>query len=833
MLKKLRNRFLIILLATSVLFITVGVQLSNLTMAQSDSLTTQSEDRKVRTLTLKGSRGQIMDTTGIPLAYDQSSFDIEFTRDPSRNTPTDKAYYTQILIEAIQLIEENEGTVIDTFNIVRGEDGAFAFDFGVENAEHAAKRETNWRSNMYVNSKLTPDEVYRELRNRYRIPEEYTYEQARPLLSIWQEVQLSSYRAYIPVKIAKNVPIETVAVVEARSVELDGIGVAETSTRVYPKDDVAAHIIGYTGRIVNDTVMKEMESKGYSQDDSMGMTGIESSMEAFLTGNSTERQGQRKVEINSKGKVIKELEYTAPTPGNDVMLTVDLQLQMALEEAVKKNVESVHEKQLAKYEEMKGTKDDYDTHENLQKRTGDTTIDKLNLAKSGAAVVMDVHTGKVLAMASYPSFDLNLFSGGISDEDFKMLSEDDSSPLFNKAVASKGIPGSIFKMVTGTAGLMEGVIDENTVINDESPFDKYVSESYIVSGGRGGPSCWVSDPAQHANGQTLTDALEVSCNYYFFEVADRLGIDKVVEWSDRFGLMTKTNIELPEEVSGQVGNQEVLYNPDKPISEQKTSLPYQVRNQIIGYLKEFGKQRNVTYDDAVLEETADQIVGLVALGHSDLGPEIRAILAEKMEIPETITKRNNWDGEINIALTQLQWNKTRTALTGIGTDITSVTPIAVARYVASLVNGGIVYDAQIVDRIVDANGNIVEEREPRIFQTLDVSQEALELIKDGMGKVVSSEDGSAGQSLEEWKYKDQIGGKTGTGKVSDVDLENNAWFVAFAPYDDPEIVVVNYIPNGMGGNYAVDAVKDIIEYYMDGREAQPDAQLPAVNSLVS
>jgi penicillin-binding protein 2 len=245
----------------------------------------QSEDKKVRELTLKGSRGQIMDITGIPLAYDQSSFDVEFTRDPSKSTNTDKAYYTDVLIKAIDVIERNGGQVIDTFSIKKGDDGGFYFDFGITNPEDVAKREENWRSNMFVSDKSTADVIYRDLRNRYRIPEEYTYEQARKLLSIWQESQLSSYRAYVPVKIAKNVPMETVAIIESMSAELDGISVAESSTRIYPKDDVAAHIIGYMGKMVDKTTIDEMTAKGYSQDDTIGITGIENTMESFLAGN--------------------------------------------------------------------------------------------------------------------------------------------------------------------------------------------------------------------------------------------------------------------------------------------------------------------------------------------------------------------------------------------------------------------------------------------------------------------------------------------------------------------------------------------------------------------
>ncbi len=835
MLKKLKSRFIISFILVAAIFITVMAQLFNLTLQQGGDLTVKSEDKTVRTLTLKGTRGDILDVTGIPLAYDQSSFDIQFTKDPSKATTTDRAYYTDVLIKTIDLIEQNGGEVIDTFAIKRQEDGTFVFDFEVTDPEAVAARETNWRENMYVSKTAAPDVLYRDLRIKYRIPEEYTYEQARKLLSVWQEVQLSSYRAYVPVTVAEDVSMETVAVVEGR-MDLDGISVAESSTRVYPKDDVAAHIIGYMGKMVDNQTITEMQEKGYSSEDTIGITGIESTMESFLTGNSTERQGQRQVEVNSRGKVIKEIFYVPPSTGNSVMLTVDLELQMELERALEENIQTIYEMQVSDYY---ANPEKYDQQEVLANRKGDTTLEKMNLAKSGAAIVMDVNTGNILAMASYPSYDLNLFEGGIEDEAYQALLADSASPLFNKAIASKGIPGSIFKMVTGTAGLAEGSITADTVINDEGEYTEGLTDEYKRTGGKA-PACWIKPYySEHGPNQTITEALKDSCNYFFFVVADQyLGIDKLKEWSDKFGLTEKTGIELPGEVAGQVGCQETLYDWTKPIAEQKTSLPLLVRNQIIEFLKLYGTERNVEYPQELLEETATTLLELVSLGKTAVGAEIRAVLSEKMEIPATIASRNGWDNDINASLVQLMWNRTRTAETGIGTNLTALTPIGVARYISALVNGGTVYEAHIVDSIIDANGNVVEERQPEALTTLGVSEDVLDTIKEGMREVVSEEDGGlAAEAFEGWQYKNTaekswIGGKTGSGKVNDIDLENNAWFVAFAPYDDPEIAVVIYIPNGKSGASSAPAARDIIGYYLDGKQSDRQIEVPGYNSLV-
>lgn len=853
MFKKLKNRFFVLMAVVLVAFIALGAGLGNLTLTQGGELSTLSEDRKVRELTLKGTRGQITDVTGIPLAYDESSYDIEFLRDPSRNSTTDKAHYTEVLSRAIALIEESGGTTIDTFNIVRNEDGTFSFDFGVTDPEAVKAREENWRKNMYVSATSPPDVLYRDLRTRYRIPEEYTYEQARKLLSIWQEVQLSSYLAYVPVTISEDVSMDTVALIEGQSDTLDGIQVGESSVRVYPKDDVAAHIVGYLGKMTDEDTLEEYEDKGYSRDDLIGAAGIESTMEQYLTGNSTEKQGQRVVEVNSSGKVISERSYTEPTDGYNVRLTIDLQLQQIAEEALKNNIDQVYQEQVEQYNTAKP--EDYDQNEDVQavleSREGNSTLEKMNLAKSGAAVVLDVDTGRVLAMASYPSYDANIFTGGISEENMQKLNDDPARPLFNNAISSKAIPGSIFKMVTGMAGLEEGAITTGTTIDDEGeyPLDEKKREGEQIVGHI--PACWAYPDGgwQTHVGQTVVEGLENSCNYFFYEVANRLvqttgSTDTLSKWGEQFGLTTSTGIELTGEVIGQVGNQSVLYDPTLPISTtnsegvevtaQKTSLPLLVRNTLMNDLRGYGQSMNIEYTDEQLKKTAERLIEAAGKDLTDyeIGPEIRDILYEELQITSAVADRNGWVIDINSRLSELRWNTRRTVETGIGSGTTAVTPIAVARYIAALVNGGDVYETHIVDSIVDNDGNIIEQQEPVVFNHIDAPQEYFDAIKEGMTKVVAEEASTASTAFDGWKYQDEIIGKTGTGTVSAIDLENNAWFVACAPKDDPEIAVVIYIPNGIGGSHAIPAAKDIIEYYLDGKTEETGTELPSTNTLI-
>ncbi|MGI6152532.1 MAG: penicillin-binding transpeptidase domain-containing protein [Christensenellaceae bacterium] len=824
MFERLRNRFIICFALVGVLFVVLFVQLYDITITQGGELSTRSEDRKVRTLSVKGYRGQITDINGTPLAYDQSSYNVEFTRDPTRNTPTDRAYYTDVLIRTVEIIEENDEDVIDTFSIVRDSDGSFRFDFGVTDEAAHAKREENWRKNMAVSEKaeVGPDVIYRDLRKRYSIPEEYNYEQARKLLSIWQEIQLTSYRAYVPVVIASNIDMETVALIEAESSKLDGINISESSVRVYPKDSVAAHIVGYTGKMTDNDMIAEMGQKGYAQDDIIGITGIESSMEQYLTGNSTERQGTREVVVNSNGKIIQELSYTPPSQGNNVVLTIDLDLQMKLEDALQSNINMVYEQRMEEYQK---------NQEKYDEAFGSREVSQ---AKMGAAIVMDPNTGNVLAMASYPSYDVNMFSGGISTENMEMLRTDISSPLFNKAIASKGIPGSIFKLVTGMGGLMEGTINLDTRITDEGAFIKGMSDDASEAEKNNAPKCWVKPDFSRHSDLNLEEAISVSCNYYFMDTAYNMGIDRLVYWGDQFGLTTLTGIELPGEVAGQVGSPEVLYDPDKDINSQKTSQPVLVRNQIMGYLKEFGESREIEYTQEQVEQTADRLILLAAKGEQQIGGDIRVILREELEIPETITRSMGWDNQVAQSLLNLMWNDTQTAISGIGAGITAVTPIGVARYVSALINGGNVYEAHIVDSITETNGNIIEQRAPELFSRIEAPQEYFDTIKNGMKRVATEDGGTAAEYFKDFEEKGYtLGGKTGTGVVSKIELENNAWFVGFAPYDDPEIVVVTYIPNGLAGKNAIPVAHDIMEYYLDGQQQSDVQEIPGYNSVLS
>lgn len=809
-----KTRYVAMGVIMALVFSVFGWRLYDLQIANQETYAAQAEEKKQKTLTLTGSRGKILDRNAVPLAYNQRSFEVQFYRDPSRSTQADREAYTQSIMEVIEIVEKNGKETIDEFWLERNEEGEWQFNTGTTNEAANETRISQWRGNFMLNS--TPvEDLFDQLCINYGIPEELSEEEKIKILAIWQEIQMNAYLSK-PVTIAYNVDFQTVSEIEARSMDLDGVSIAESSERVYPKGSLAAHVIGYVGKITSEEDLAAYKEKGYSNDALVGQTGIESSMEDQLSPYANNRQGEQVVEVNRRGKIVRQLSYTAPVDGDSVQLTLDSQLQAVLEQALEDNINEINKEQQKIIKTERWQKQNEDILKEYEEQGKE-----IQLAQTGAAVAMDPNTGEVLAMASYPSYDLGILTGTVDKQAWNEVVNDERYPLLNRAIATRDTPGSIFKLCTALAGLMEGVITPETEIYDATTYEG----TDVVHP----PRCWSS--TSHGN-QNVVEAIKNSCNYFFYWTGERLGSTALSKWAAKLGLTSRTGIELPGEVTSFVGNQSMLYDASRAIDDQYTSKPLYAARMIKQKLKEIGQDRGIEYDDDRLDRVTKSMLDIVVTteSKSEWAAKIHDILLADMNLPIEYIRSNYLANTFQSYLNDLKWTANETIMAAIGQSITQITPIAAARYVSAIVNGGTVYDAQIVDKVISPDGDIVLDKQPSVVTQIEGADEYFELIREGMRDVTSTEyDGTAAEYYANTKYP--MGAKTGTSQRTELDIENNSWHVAFGPYDDPQIVVVVYIQNGYAGGRSSPTAITTITSYLDSLAEEEDTKISKANTL--
>jgi len=329
---------------------------------------------------------------------------------------------------------------------------------------------------------------------------------AKKGLAMEEDVQLPSRtRPFMPIRLERNIPPEKIALVEIHALELPGVVVEVAPVRKYLGGAITSHIIGYTGEISREE-LEQREGDDSGPGDIVGKAGIERLLDAYLSG----RPGAEQVEVNVTGRVIKSLGSVAPVSGYNAVLTIDFDLQTAADAAM--------------------------------------------AGRSGAAVVLDTRDGSVLAMVSSPSFDPNLFNGGISRRDWDKLAGDARHPMENRAVSGQYPPGSTYKVVTAAAALSEGMI---------TPETRFFCNGSFALGNRN-YRCW----QRHGHGWVnLHRALVESCDVYFYNLGKALGVDKLAEYARSFGFGARTGIDLPREKPGLV--------PTKAWKLQRFKEPWQ------------------------------------------------------------------------------------------------------------------------------------------------------------------------------------------------------------------------------------------------------------------
>lgn len=818
-----RYIFFLVLLAAMFIWLVSG--LVNLQLLQHEVYTEKAEDTRTKTIALRGKRGNIISGDSVIMANDEEIYNVTFYKDASENGSSAYTKYTASILEAIQIIEKNGGTIAVDFVIRRNEEtGEWEFNFGSGVSDSVlATRESQWRSNNYLTRLTlygTAEQCIEKLKDRYKISDDIPEDTMLKIMAIYSEMQMNVFSSQ-PIVIAKDVRYETVIEIETKSMMMPGMEVEIGTKRVYPKGTLASQIIGYTGAIPSRGMWLTLQAKGYSYNDTIGRDGIESSMEDWLTQNTSLRKGARIVERDNYSKVVRELSYTEPQDGNNVKLTLMASYQQVAERAIANNVAStraVQEKLLASESWKESNKTDIHNR--------NWTTYPLALAEHGCLIVLDMEC-RVLALANYPTYDLNaLVAGG---QTALTILSDPRNLLLNYGIHARGTPGSIFKMVTGMGALSEGELLPTERISDGGYYTKYNADKSTA------PKCWINGNYRwkHFN-QTIVDGLTNSCNYFFYELGSRLGEERLYRYASLFGLTSKTGIDLPGEVRSVVGSQNTLYDPSKPMNEanQDTSLPIIVFNSIKKHLRNCGLSRNIEYDDERLSICAKRLMDMaVNYNEGDWLDNMRTILMEELNMTKEMVYLQAVIGDTYNYMNDIKWGGGQTILTGIGQSVTVLTPISVARYVCTVANNGYLYNVSLIDSITSPDGEILSQREPTLIHRLDQADEYLPLIRQGMQGVVD-ESGTAGKYFRNWPYTEMIAAKTGTAQVTSIDLENNAWFVCFAPYENPEIAIACFIPNGYSGSEAAKAPKEFITWYMGQKDLRTnDYILPVGNSL--
>ena len=483
-----RVRYNILTTIVYIVGIILIIQLFNLQIIHGAEYREESNSRLTRETVLKAARGSIKDRTGVELVTTDTEYSVEIY-----STKVDDQTLNESIERFITILEANEDKFIDNLPITVN-----PFAFTQENEEEQKK----WKDSNDIDENATAEDAFNALKEKYEISTD-DVELARKIMAVRYEITRNGYSSTRSVKIANNISDTSAVQIREQNAKLSGMNVTAEPTVSYTSGNLASHVLGYVGAISE----KEYETRKdtYNNDDIIGKDGIQYVLEEYLKGT----DGVKQVDMTVDGAITNEYISEEAVSGSDVILTIDANLQKVAEEALKKNIEDIA---AGEYSEQ------YD-------------------AKAGAAVVLDINTGEVLAMASYPDYNPEKFSEEYS-------ADDETGRYRNRAISSAYPPGSTFKMAVATAALDTETITTTTRINDTGVYPY----SYH-------PVCWIYRSYHRGHGYlNVSQALKHSCNYFFYEMGYRMGIDTIAEYASKYGLGKRTGIELTGEATGTLAS---------------------------------------------------------------------------------------------------------------------------------------------------------------------------------------------------------------------------------------------------------------------------------------
>ena len=654
----------------------------------------ESQENQSSLQTVTASRGNILDRYGRVLVSNRECYNLKIS--DTRLFSDEVEDPNSVILEMVNLIEASGETYTDDLPITQEP----PFEY-TDMTELQRTLLTAYLKGKGLDEDTTAVELMSYFRTRYDIANSYTAEEMRKIagvryaINVRYEINTSSY---IFVEDASIDLISDLMGVVGNVVEVETSYIREYSTQY------AAHILGYVGSMNEAEVDKYRagkENSTYDYDTKVGKDGIEYVCEEWLHGTN----GQATVTRTSSGTVTNTIYEKDPVPGNHVYLTIDIELQEAVERALESGIYAM---QLSRDEEnveavAEGREDE--VREDIQ---------------GGAVVVVDVDTGEPLAMASYPTFDLSR----ITDESYyKEVLEADYDPLYNRTTMGAYEPGSTFKPCTAIAGLSENLINTETTILCDGVFTKYETQGYA-------PECWIYSQNNFTHGyDNVTKAIMDSCNIFFYTLADDMGIRTLMEYAKNFGLGEATGIELPE-VTGNMAN------PD-------THLNYDVD----------------------------------------------------------------------------QWYDGDTVQAGIGQSDSIFTPLQLAEYCAAIANGGTRHSAAIVKSVRSFDYSTqLYNKGVEALSTVESADYNWAAVQQGMYEMANNVNSSGTNvylTLHDYSYNGvslPVAAKTGTSQLGE-DKTNNAIFMCYAPFDDPQIAVSIVVERGASGANLANIAKNVLDAY--------------------
>ena len=689
--KQFHRRGLGMLLLLAVILFGLGSSLYDAQMIHGAEYLARSQNSIAETQTVEAARGDILDRYGRVLVSNRVTYQVALNTDAMEKNRND------ILLALIRIARDAGVEWEDTLPITAQPPFRYTtdtpFQYPSTDEEGSPTTSLTRLGRLAVKMKWiddptadgaqgaplpTAEELLEKMRESFQL--ELEGADMRAVAGVLYELYYRSMvNSWPPYVFAEGVDIDFISKVKEQG--LSGVEIEAATVRTY-NTEYAAHLLGRVGAIENWDAYKDLDLDGdgtpdYEMDDTVGKEGAELAFESYLRGTA----GVREVERNTSGKVVSEKWTTAPQPGDNVVLTIDIDLQKQVEDILSQAIP-----QLAS-EDTEGA----------------------------ACVVMDVNRAEVLASASYPSYHLATYSADLAEN-----SADPLKPFLNRAFQGVYAPGSTFKMVTAVAGLESGIIEPDTEIMDTGVYTYYQDD---------GPQCWYWRQYRRKHGLVnVSEALEVSCNVFFFDVGRRVGIQGLQEFAAKFGLGEPTGIELYEET------------------------------------------------------------GVMA------GPEYTQSMGQT-------------------------WYEGSTLSVAIGQESSQFTPLQLANYIATLVNGGTRYSAHLLKEVKSSDfSQVLYTYEPEVLDSIDIQPENLDAVKAGMLALTTGK-GSLARYFQDLPV--QVGAKTGSAQVN-AETESNAVFVCFAPYDDPQIAISLVVEKGGSGSTLASIAADILRYYFSAEESREE-----------